>query len=459
MTKIYSLKLIKYCLMKINNWKLEKSNIPFVMLGFGMLIIHLLLPVPTGDDIHFSSVPDGIFDFLYFKSRYVNWSSRIFLDFLVVTILHLPYIVWRIVNTVIFVLLGVSISNMFVRKNKLILNWFIVFLLLIYPYREISDAGWVTTTMIYLWPLTSGLIAMTIIRKLLINLKVSRNEYILASVLLVYSTNFEILSVILLTIFLILVIYQLKQRKINWYIFSCFVLCICSTIFSIGSPGTIQRRNVELRWFVDFDKISLIEKLEIGLSSTFSHYIFDFSLLFLILSILIFISIRIKYEDFLIRIFSTIPLFMTLFWGVILTFLSPFLPNLSSLDPEITKYGFITLNNYSENGNYLVLIILYVTAYLIPMLIFLVFGNIRKSIIPVGIILLGFISRIVLSFSPTIWASGKRTFFFLSVSIIICSVILIENLLNSVSEKFIENFVFAVGVVALLSYLNLVISL
>lgn len=441
------------------HFSIDKSYIPFVFLGVGMLIIHLLIPIPTGDDIHFSSVPKGILDFTYFKSRYINWSSRILIDFLIVIFLHLPYIIWRVINTVVFVFLGVSISNLFVRKNKLILNWFIVFLLLIYPFREISDAGWVTTTMVYLWPLTSGLYAMTIIRKLLMNLKVSKYKYILASASLVYSTNFEILSGIFLIIFSILVVYQIIKRKINWYIFSCFILSTCSTLFSIASPGTIQRRNAEVRWFVDFDKISLIDKLEIGLSSTFSHYIYEFSLLFLILCILIFISIRINYEDLFIRFFSAIPLLMTLIWGALLNFLSLFIPILSLLDPEITKYGFITLYNFSDISSYIVLIFLYLAAFLIPLMIFLVLGNTWKSVLSIGIILLGFISRIVLSVSPTIWASGKRTFFFLSVSIIICSVILMENLIKSVSEKFIGNFVFAVGVVALLSYLNLVISL
>jgi hypothetical protein len=59
----------------------------------------------------------------------------------------------------------------------------------------------------------------------------------------------------------------------------------------------------------------------------------------------------------------------------------------------------------------------------------------------------------VLSFSPTIWASSTRTFIFMYFSIIICTLLLFQELL----EKKYPHIDFLYGIVffvAILSYLS-----
>jgi hypothetical protein len=59
--------------------------------------------------------------------------------------------------------------------------------------------------------------------------------------------------------------------------------------------------------------------------------------------------------------------------------------------------------------------------------IYEVFKGSNRWVIVISILLLGFITRMTVSFSPTIWASGSRTFTFLFFAIIICTSYLVTN--------------------------------
>jgi hypothetical protein len=99
------------------------------------------------------------------------------------------------------------------------------------------------------------------------------------------------------------------------------------------------------------------------------------------------------------------------------------------------------------------------TAFVILILIYIIFGNTWKSTLALGVLFLGLISRLILAFSPTIWSSGIRTHFLLITSIIICSIMIFQDLAKRKSSQFIENLLIAVVFIAGFSYLNLLMSL
>jgi hypothetical protein len=134
-------------------------------------------------------------------------------------------------------------------------------------------------------------------------------------------------------------------------------------------------------------------------------------------------------------------------------------PHLASIDTEITQYGVITLGNFTRIQSYIPLFLLMMTAFVILILIYLIFENTLKSALAFGVLILGIISRLILAFSPTIWSSGIRTHFLLITAIIICSILIFQDLAKRKSNKFIENLLIAAGFIAGFSYLNLLMSL
>jgi hypothetical protein len=203
-----------------------------------------------------------------------------------------------------------------------------------------------------------------------------------------------------------------------------------------------------------------VEKLEIGISSTLAQYVFNFNFLFFIFSSLLAIAIFSKYQDLLYKVFALIPLVMSLVFGNgFYVIVDRLFPHLASIDTEITQYGLITLGNFTRIQSYIPLFLLLMTAFVILILIYIIFGNTWKSTIALGVLILGLISRLILAFSPTIWSSGIRTHFLMITSFIICSIMIIQDLAKRKSGQFIENLLIAVGFVAGFSYLNLLMSL
>jgi len=440
--------------------KIINSNyFPFIVYGICMLVIHFLAPIPIADDIFFRENPDGIFDWAFFRERYFNWSSRLIIEFFIVLLLKTPLLIWRVLNTGILVLLGMTISQLFVEKNKRLINWFITFLIFLYPLKEMCSAGWVTISLNYLWPLVFGLLSMTVVKRILVRKRISPISYILIGFLLMFSLNQEIMAIALLFVFLASFVYLVINKRFHWFIFLGLVLCIGSLIFTLTTPGNAARSNVEIRWFIDFNHISLLEKLEIGISSTLAQYIFNFNFIFFIFSLLLVIAVFTKYNDVLYRVFALIPLVMSLIFGNgLYVIVDRLFPYLAYIDTEITKYGIITLGNFTKIQSFIPLFLLLLTGLMIVILLYLIFDNTWKSLLALGVLLLGFFSRLILSFSPTIWASGIRTHFLLITAIIICCVMVFNYLIKLKSDRYMKVLLIVSGFIASFSYLNLLMS-
>jgi len=425
-----------------------------------MLIIHLLAPIPIADDYFFRANPDGIFDWAFLRGRYFNWSSRLMIEFFVVVFLKMPPIIWRILNPVILGLLGIAVSRLFLEKTNRSANWFIVFLLFIYPYREMLSAGWVTISINYLWPLTFGLLSLVTLKKILVNKKITLIEYILSGLLLLFAVNQEIIAVSLLFVFLAASAYLIVKKRPHWFVFLGLALCIGGLIFTLTASGNMIRRNVETRWFIDFNNISLVEKLEIGISSTLAQYIFNFNFLFFVFSLLLLIAVFTRYKESLYKILAIFPLVMSLIFGnAFHVIVDRLFPHLATIDTEMSKYGFITLGNFTNLQSFIPFFLLFMTALIILILVYLEFENTWKTILALSVLFLGFTSRLILAFSPTIYASGIRTHFILLISIIICSVMVFQSLSRKKSRQFMDNLLIVIGFIAGFSYLNLLMSL
>jgi len=437
---------------------LKHNYFPFLIFGIAILVVNLLAPFPIGDDRFFTT--KQAFDWSYLQRRYYSWSSRLIIEFFLVGFLNLPSIIWRVVNSIVLVFLGISISQLFIEKNKLRTNWIVVSLLFIYPYWEMLSGGWFTVSINYLWPLSFGLFSLITLKKILFQNKIRLIEYIIGILFLVFSINQEIMAVVLLLVYLAAGIYLYIKKRPHWFVFLSLALCIGSLIFTLTAPGNINRRDVETHWFIDFNDISMIEKIEIGFSSTLSQYIFNFNIIFFLLNLLLLLSMFSKYQEPLFKIISLIPFSLILIFGNgFSVIVDRLFPHLKYIDTDISKYGLITLGNFTTLQSYIPLFLLFLGALSIITLIYLEFENSWKSIIAIGILVLGFISRMVLSFSPTVYASGLRTHFLFYISIIICSVLVFQSLSNRKSQQFMDNLTIIIGIIGGFSFLDLLYSL
>ncbi len=428
---------------------------PFVILFLVMLVLHAFIPMSLMDDRHYKRMTEISRLFPYLVDIYGEWSSRLIILTAVRGMLGtFPPFVWRVLNPAVFAMLGLIISRLVTRKASARVNWFITFLLFTFPFIDMRSAGWVTTSLNYLWVAAFGLYAILLAKKTLAGDPVHPIEYALAIPALLYGANQEQMAVILVIVFMVMTVIMIYQKKYYWYLPTGLLLSIASLLFSLFSPGNAARKLVEMDEFIDFDVLSVVDKLEIGFSSTMERLVFRPNLLFALFCLVLAMVVIKRFPTTFHRVYALLLFFGVFYFGFLIRLGENFFPFLQGIQYQITDRGFITLENFTHVSSFFPF---FIASGLMVMVfsLLLTFFRQRRGFIAGGILLLGFLSRVMLGFSPSIWASSSRTMMFLYIAIILCAAMLFDdeiqdNLHYQSSELTVS------GIVALISLLNLV---
>lgn len=135
---------------EILNKVYKSSYFPFVIYTIILIVIHMFIS-KSGDDTYFSTICNDMNLFDVINMRYSTWSSRVIIETILIILSYLPIIIWKILNIGMFLLLGYSISKIFIKQNKRKMNYILVILLLMIPLFALKCAGWMATMNNYLW--------------------------------------------------------------------------------------------------------------------------------------------------------------------------------------------------------------------------------------------------------------------------------------------------------------------
>ena len=229
-----------------------------------------------------------------------------------------------------------------------------------------------------------------------------------------------------------------------------------SLIFLLTAPGNAARRAVEIKDFLNFGQLSLIEKVELGISSTLERFFLRPNLLLLLLCLLLVLVIYVQYRSVFHRVYALVPFIGILVFGSINRLEGGYFPYLQNLQTKITGNGFITLENFTKISSYVPFLVTTILMGMIVILMFAAFSDQRRGLLAAGILLLGFLTRIMMGFSPTIWTSSSRTLLFMYAAIILCSAMLYEELRTSNKPVITRAVLITTGFAVGFSFLNLV---
>lgn len=427
---------------------------PLLIFTFAMLIIHAKLKLGWGDDTWFFDMLNGTDKLSFVISRYNLWSSRILIEYILLALVRYSF-VWRLLNTSVMLLTVFSISKLFLSSYFKKINWIIISLFLLIPFNIHSSAGWIATTLNYLWPLAFGLFSMIPIRKIICKQKIHLYEYILYIASLIFAINQEQMCVICLPVYLIFTIYLIKRdQKINWFMITQSIISIAGVMFIITCPGNYIRKLAEIgRWFPDYNNISLLRKIELGFSSSLFEFIMNRNLIFTMFCVILLLCMVISNKNKLFRSIASIPLISGLVFGIFSKFFGEIFPGILDIKNSMTPYG--TGIILSSVKTWIPDLILIIVCLSVLFSLYIIFDDKKYALLNIFIILLGFGSRFLIAFSPTIWASGSRTFLPMYFSLIICSVLLYQVLLKSRLDKYIALVTSPIYIFAGISYINI----
>lgn len=403
----------------------------FFLLNIALIFLHLHI-TKTNDDIGFTHITNqlSIYDFLI--TRYKTWSSRVLIEGAIWYLVK-HYYLWKLLDIILINCIYIFMIKLF-SDNKRTSVFFIAFIcILIYPFgKEMSSAGYLATTVNYLWPLSCIIITFYGVKKSCNRLKLSLMEYFIYNICLIYACWSEQGNIFLLSGLIVAFFYCFYKKHFNIYILIQIIEAILILVFILYSPGTDSRFNSEIRLFPDYLMLSFVDKLQLSFATTLSPILFKPRLEFLIFAFLVLTVVMLKHKCLLYRVIASIPLCSTLIFGT----------------ANITQYGFLyyisRAGSFASNANsiikinnsenlilYFLIILLGICFLCILCSVYLCFYETpTKALSLVTLIFIGFLSRMPMGFSPTVWASDTRTFTFFTFSFIICIFVFFEYLIE-----------------------------
>lgn len=405
----------------------------YVLLFITILLLHAEYFTLFADDLWFRDRSSGnILSFI--SSRYEIWTSRLIIEATMLQLLRFPKYIWAIMDSFMFIIIIDSIIKLVKGSSKnvtLVQYILLIILIALIPLSYYQSAGFIATTLNYIWPLAFGLYSLTKTKKIFENLKLTPLEIILAILGGLFASNSETMSLILFGFNLIFFIqYYLKNKTFSKYISLMMLITIASIIFHATCPGNAVRSIQEtITWYPDYANFSIVEKLILGFgtlsASMFKNNLITFSLFLCIWFITIY-----KNKSKIDIIFCTGFLgflYLILFQNVIAR-----LPILNHINKALLVW--------TENGDTFDNKILswFILMSIFAIYIFITFYVLIKylkssSFWPILVIIAGMCSKFVIALSPTVFASGSRTTMYLNYLFIIAILLITKNIFKDVT--------------------------
>lgn len=436
---------------------INKDNIPVLILLLYVIIIHVKMKADFGDDVMLRNTVTNVFE--EFVKWYRTWSSPSLMTIIAFTLALLPVVIFKIYNILTMLLLTYSIYKITNEGKSLNTKYLLVFMIILYPFMQMSTAGWMGTSTQYLTPLAFGLYSFVYLKYEIENVNIKKIDYILFWLCLFMGVGSPQFSCVIFVMYLLFCFYfYYKKKNIKFAIIQC-ITSLIAIIYHLTSPGNMNRDIQEvITWFPNYNMISTVNKIKMGFTSTLGNFISGTNIFFICFSAIIAIAVWYKYKENLYRAISIIPIISTIIFGNFKNIFNAIIPNLIGLFNN-GNYDFVQINEYNfENKiNYLSVIIGVVILSSILISLYLVFENTMKMILIQLIFLGGFCSRMIMSFSPTIYASGTRTFIFMYFSMIICTIFIFNEISKIMSEEKQKNIIWGIGILVFINFLELLI--
>ena len=459
-----------------------KKYFPFIIFAVLMLILHLVMGI-NGDDIRYAKVLNnqGLIDFINF--RYFNWSSRLIIDAFVIILARINMIVWKILDVVIYTFGVYYLIKLINKNNSKKIAYLGILLFLMYPFYQMASAGWIATTLNYLWCFVFGMISFLPLIYKDLGEKVNGYVYIISFLALLYATNQEQSIALILGFNLLYLIYCLINKKdIDRFNVLAIAVSVVSLVFILTCPGNALRFVHETSyWYPEFANFTILEKSYLGLVTTFGT-VLQQKILFPFFYIILSAYLAFKSENKYLKYFCYFNIFIIVFITIFITFidisiLGTSIESLGSVSgvikgspamavPEIFKnvvnaapYLTETLKLFTYEGipqiNINSISVVILCLYLLISSCVMLVKAFPKDLFPLFIFLGGFASRFIVGFSPSIFPSGARVTIFFFITLIALILMIIKRAYDedAVSIKWQSILEKSILVIAVVNYL------
>lgn len=413
--------------------KMKKFILPlyYAFISFLFTLESIIYINDAGDQTSFAHMAQnyGFFEFAIY--RYKTWSSRLLIES-VTMFMSNHYLLFDVTVLISVAIFFYCFNGIFLREEKYRKLQFVspVIFLLSFPSLFFTSAGLIATVTNYLFPMISFVIAWYCIIQ-------EKHWYTILSLpFLVFACmqeQFTVYAFILFVFALISSYLECKRINKNYFIATC--VSLLGLVSGLFCPGSANRLTTETKiWYPGFETISFPVKIIKGYLET-NRVLFvtsELNIVYLLLVLIIVVSIM-KKQYFATFVSGT----------VIYTVITQRL-GMNSLLTAVQRT--IDNQNQSEIPNYFSLkenlypIVLYTLILcIVAVVVFMIFKEWKGGLTALVVLAAGYASRMTVSLSPTIYASGLRTYTPLIFSFVIVILLLSKEISGIVIEKDLDS--------------------
>lgn len=390
--------------------------LPYFILFFVALYIHSFWQA-GGDDVWFATILNNRTVGEYYVWRYQTWSSRLVVESMLIFLCRSNIWLWRVCDSAIIVLLVYSIVELIKNKRNEdeIEVWTVMGLVVFFPYIYMSSAGWIATSLNYLWPLALGLYGLIPIKNVLNGEETSLFTEISVLPALLYASNTEQMAAILFVVYLIVILYYyIKSKRFSKELIINFIIVAINLGIVLTCTGNAQRTIAEMHWFPNFEQFLLLQKIIMSFVTTTIQFWYEANSVYFIYTIILMIGVWLRNKSKIHRMIGAIPFVYYVFCSKGLEVIFRISPSLEIYSPfqYISQVGFSNYTYYMYAAINLILVLINIICY------YLIFKKEYHFYIISLILLAGIASRLVVGLSPTFFASGERTAIYFVFSLI-----------------------------------------
>lgn len=413
--------------------KMKKFILPlyYAFISFLFTLESIIYINDAGDQTSFAHMAQkyGFFEFAIY--RYKTWSSRLLIES-VTMFMSNHYLLFDVTVLISVAIFFYCFNGIFLREEKYRKLQFVspVIFLLSFPSLFFTSAGLIATVTNYLFPMISFVIAWYCIIQ-------EKHWYTILSLpFLVFACmqeQFTVYAFILFVFALISSYLECKRINKNYFIATC--VSLLGLVSGLLCPGSANRLTTETKiWYPGFETISFPVKIIKGYLET-NRVLFvtsELNIVYLLLVLIIVVSIM-KKQYFATFVSGTViytVITQRLGMNSLLTAVQRTIDNQNK--SEIPNYFSLKENLYS--------IVLYTLILcIVAVVVFMIFKEWKGGLTALVVLAAGYASRMTVSLSPTIYASGLRTYTPLIFSFVIVILLLSKEISGIVIEKDLDS--------------------
>lgn len=395
-----------------------------------MIILHWNMSLNISDDAIFGEELKHETLLEHISHLYFITNGKVFADTMAAIFASINPFIWKALNIAMLFLMIICIDRLFITSRKIILSCFVILLL---NFKFLVSAGYVASSVNYIWSSTALLISLLPL-KYAYQFEKKPALFFGCWLAGLYAGNQEQSGAIITTVYTLFIVFCLvKKTRIHKYVWVQYIISILSLLFLFTAPGHTHKATTYNVFFIpDYLSLDIFEKVIRGFTSTAAVIITGQTIIWPLFCFLLMLIVWMRNKGVLIRLVSLFPLAASLLLGNFQDILPVNVIDKFSYYAtwsfHMPDYTYIDASTYTKWQFYVPLVVSLVISGLVLLQILWAFGTETRGIIFFLIFAAGFCSRIIMGFSPTLYGAHYRTFIFLYLALGICIAIMLDEL-------------------------------